>query len=273
MQTFSSGGPSPKRRLIWGVIPARMESRRFPDKLLSPLLGYPLLWHTVSMAKQIASLSKIWVASDDEGILSLAEEWGVESRRTSPSCPNGTHRIAEMVASFPEEERPEIVVNIQGDEPCLNPAVVEQVIQCLLEHPEAGMATAASPIEDPTEWRNPSVVKCVLDQQGYAMYFSRSPIPSLHPKSGMPCPSSYRHAGLYVFRTPFLLNYVSLPETPLQLMEDLEQLKILEHGYRIPVTLIPPQPPGVDTPEDMEKVESFLCKKNSSLSQAGSALL
>lgn len=250
-----------KRLQIAGIIPARYQSRRFPGKPLAPILGKSLIQRTYENAKKIDMISELYVATEDTRIFEHVEGFGGKAIYTPSDCLTGSDRVAEAAKNLSHAD---IIVNIQGDEPCLDPEAVNKAIKGLIEDQEAVVATAVTALEE-QDACNPSVVKCVFDRDHRALYFSRSLIPGN--KSGKwsaetPC---FRHVGLYVFRRHFLLQYAELSATPLMLAEDLEQLKILEHGYKIHVVHIPGISLGVDLPHDIEKVENYLCQQNMSL--------
>lgn len=248
--------------MVIGIIPARFASSRFPGKPLVPILGKSLLQRTFENARQVPSLNRLLVATDDNRILDHVQEFGGEAVMTSENCLTGTDRLAEVVQKNPAFLEAEAVVNIQGDEPCIDPKAIEMAVRLLLQDPHASMATLVTPLMTEEEAHNPSIVKCVLDQQNNALYFSRTLIPSNKKKSFNPRIPYYRHIGLYVYRPKFLLHYQTLEPTPLQLEEDLEQLKVLEHGFRIKAAVTDHACVGVDTPEDLKQVEQWLCKQN-----------
>jgi 3-deoxy-manno-octulosonate cytidylyltransferase (CMP-KDO synthetase) len=247
---------------ILGIIPARFASTRLPGKLLIPILGKTLLQRTFENARQAAILDHLLIATDDERILTHVQQFGGQAIMTSASCPTGTDRLAEVLQKYPEWLHAEAVVNIQGDEPCVDPRAIEAAIRLLLEDPQASMATLITPLHSEEEALNPSIVKCVKDEKNNALYFSRSLIPANKKQQFNPQGPYYRHIGLYVYRPAFLLHYQSLSPTPLQLEEDLEQLKVLEHGYRIKVAVTHKASIGVDTPEDLHKIEQWICTQN-----------
>jgi 3-deoxy-manno-octulosonate cytidylyltransferase (CMP-KDO synthetase) len=260
-----------KPRRLLGIIPARYQSSRFPAKMLATIQGKSLLQHTYENAREF-KLDDLVVATDDQRIFDHVLAFGGKAVMTSVECPTGTDRLAEVVRSYPAYGEADIVVNIQGDEPCLPAEVVEALIQQLEADPTAVMSTAVCPITSRETALNHSVVKCVLDNQQRALYFSRALIPSSHTDDYSPTTRYYQHLGIYAYRTQFLQQYSELPTTPLQLREDLEQLKILENGHRIKVAIVHQQEiPGVNLPEDIAKVEAILCQRNTSLSPAGSA--
>ncbi len=193
--------------------------------------------------------SLVAVATDDERIARIVEENGFRALVTRADHASGTDRIAEAAAQLALGDG-EIVVNVQGDEPLIDPALIGEVAATLARNPEASAATACHPIHDAGAFANPNVVKVVLDARGFALYFSRAGIP--FPREGGP-PSAYRHIGIYAYRAGFLARYASLEPSPLERIESLEQLRVLWHGYRIAVAVSAAEaPPGVDTPQDLE---------------------
>ncbi|MBS0625367.1 MAG: 3-deoxy-manno-octulosonate cytidylyltransferase [Verrucomicrobia bacterium] len=237
------------------IIPARYNSSRFPGKLLALAHGKTILQRTFESALRCKKLSDLFVATDDEQIASHIQKLGGQIIWTSPHCKNGTERIAEALTLKPELQKADIIVNLQGDHPCTTPDAISAIIGLLRDDPGASMSTAAVPLHDPIDFFSPHVVKCLFDQHFNALYFSRSPIP--YSPRGMP-KKAYHHIGLYGYRTPFLLSTLAAPPTELQLEEDLEQLKTLELGYRIKVAVINDTPLGVDTPQDLVRLETHL---------------
>lgn len=250
---------------IIGLIPARYASKRFPGKPLVEIQGKSLIQRVYENASKAQILDEVAVATDDQRIYDHVKAFGGNVFMTG-ECSTGTDRIADVVRNEVRYQSTEIVVNIQGDEPCLNPVTLDAIIAELLANPNAVVGTPVVPITDPYELEDPSKVKCVFDQNGRALYFSRSCIP--HAKTET---TIYKHIGLYAFRKPFLLQFASLPDTPLYRAEDLEQLKILESGYAIQVAVVQEESIGVDTPQDITRIEKLLCRQNISLSQEGSA--
>lgn len=247
-----------------GIIPARYASSRFPGKPLAMILGKTLLQRTYENALRCTSLKYVVVATDDERIFSHVKSFGGNVLMTSIECENGTERLAEVYRLNPSL-RSNIVINIQGDEPCVDPETIDAVIAILSADPKASMSTAAVLLKSREEAFNPAVVKCTIDTCQNALYFSRSLIPAN--KAGSYCSKTtyFRHIGIYGYRSDFLLEYVRLPKTPLQISEDLEQLKALEHGHRIKVAFVEEASIGVDTPEDIQEIEKLLCKQNTYL--------
>ena len=242
---------------VVGIIPARWQSSRFPGKPLVEILGKSLIQRTYENAAQCKSLDSLVVATDDVRIFEHVQSFGAEVCMTSPACATGTDRSWEVIeASYPEAD---IIVNIQGDEPCLDPEVIELLVTQLQQNPDAAMTTPVSPIIDRHQALMPNVVKCVFDRNGRALYFSRSPIPFAQAPDQTP--SYYRHIGVYCFRRDALKRYVMLKKTPLQECEDLEQLKMLENGLPIHVCMVDDQAAGVDTLDDLKLVEKLLWQK------------
>lgn len=247
---------------VLGIIPSRFASTRLPGKPLLLILGKSLLQRTFENAKQVKILDKLLVATDDLRISDHVNGFGGEAVMTSENCLTGTDRLAEVLQKHPELLEAEAVVNIQGDEPCIDPNAIEKAVRLLLEDPLASMATLVTPLKTEEEANNPSIVKCIMDRQHNALYFSRALIPSNKKHQFNPGGAYFRHIGLYVYRPQFLLHYQTLDPTPLQLEEDLEQLKVLEHGFRIKAAVTDHACIGVDTPEDLKQVEKWLCTQN-----------
>ena len=260
--------PNPSVAVFTVVIPARMRSTRLPGKMLADVAGKPLVAWAAERAKA-SGAARVVVATDHPDIERAVKALGVEACMTSESHPSGTDRIAEAARKLglaPDD----IVVNVQGDEPLIDPKLVRRVAGELAGHPDASIATAAHPIRDSASFFNPNVVKVVVDESGYAHYFSRAPIPWARdlfggvPLEALPkrLPQGFpalRHIGIYAYRVRFLREYASLEPGPLERFEALEQLRALAHGYRITVALwAEPMAPGVDTPEDLERVRRQL---------------
>jgi 3-deoxy-manno-octulosonate cytidylyltransferase (CMP-KDO synthetase) len=243
------------------VIPARYGAARLPGKPLLRLAGKPMIAHVCEQALK-AGAEEVVVATDDERIQAAAQTAGVRALLTDPGHQSGTERIHELAQRLGWQEE-EIVVNWQGDEPLLDPKLVRRLAGFLAEHPEVSMATLAVPAAA-AEVFNPHVVKVVLDQVGYALYFSRAPIPWVREafaKTPPQIPSGchWRHIGVYAYRVGLLKRYVSWPAAPLEQFESLEQLRVLWHGERILVMTVAEAPEGgVDVPEDVPRVEGRL---------------
>ena len=244
------------------LIPARYASTRLPGKPLADLHGKPMVVRVAERAQRAGALNVV-VATDDERIRAAAEAHGVAACLTRADHPTGTDRLAEAarLLHLPDDA---IVVNVQGDEPLLEPALIRAVAQLLAAHGDAAIATACHRISDPAEAFNPNVVKVVLDANRYALYFSRATIPWARDAfatdraaipAGLPL---YRHYGLYAYRVSFLRLFPALPPAPIEQFEALEQLRALWHGHRIVVEITEGTPaPGVDTPEDLDRVRAL----------------
>lgn len=243
---------------IVAVIPSRYGSTRFPGKSLALIRDKPMVQWVYERAKRSALLDRVIVATDDSRILHAVTAFGGEAVMTSPAHATGTDRIAEVARSLDCD----IVVNVQGDEPLIDPAVIDAAVRPLADDPSLPMGTLAKLITDPAEARDPNVVKVVMDRNGYALYFSRAPIPWDRDRwagaaslddlgAGGP---RYKHIGLYVYRKDFLLSYAAMPQTPLETVEKLEQLRALEQGHRIKVVVTDRESFGVDIPGDLSKI-------------------
>lgn len=236
-----------------GILPSRWGSSRFPGKPLAKILGKTLVQRSYENALSSQSLDCVVVATDDQRIFDHVVEFGGLCVMTSTSCANGTERVEEVVSRhFPQAE---IVVNIQGDEPCLSPTVIDGLVSTLENNPAADMVTSVTETTDPEAILTDHKVKCVFDKNGKALYFSRSAIPHnfKHPTP------IYLHIGVYAFRKAFLSEYVKIPPSSLSLAEDLEQLRVLEIGRSIYVHVVQNATgPSVDYPEDITKVEQYL---------------
>lgn len=241
-----------------GMIPARFGSTRFPGKPLAIIAGKTLIQRTFENARRCQLLDELVVATDDNRIYDHVVEFGGKAVMTPPECPTGTERLADAVRNNKQFYDYEAIINIQGDEPLLEPEVITSVIEKLLEDETAAMSTAAVKIFSKEEAKNYSVVKCVLDQNRKALYFSRTLIPNGHGGEWQSDVTYYKHLGIYGYRRDFLMHYADLQPTPLQLAEDLEQLKVLENGYCIKVALVESASIGVDRPEDVKQIEQLL---------------
>jgi len=239
------------RRKILGVIPARFASSRFPGKVLVPIASKPMLQHVYERASQARYLTSTIIATDDERVFAAARQFGAPVRMTRGDHVSGTDRVAEAASA----DNAEIVVNIQGDEPLIDPGAIDAAILAVEHNTEVVMSTLKKRIEDPREAGDPNVVKVVTDLSGDALYFSRCAIPFA--RGGEDAPH-FKHIGLYVYRRRFLLEYSSLPLGPLERAERLEQLRALENGYKIRVVETDYESLGVDTPADLERVLQLL---------------
>jgi 3-deoxy-manno-octulosonate cytidylyltransferase (CMP-KDO synthetase) len=235
---------------ILGVIPARFASSRFPGKALALLAGRPILQHVYERASQARYLSKLIIATDDDRIAKAARSFGAQVQMTRPDHLSGTDRVAEVASS----DHSQVIVNIQGDEPLIDPSAIDAAALALLDDPELPMATLKKRIEIPSEISNPNVVKVVTNPAGDAIYFSRCPIPYVRDAGTI---VHYKHIGLYIYQREFLLAYSNLPVGPLEQAERLEQLRAIENGYRIRVVETEYESLGVDTPEDLERIAAL----------------
>ncbi len=243
---------------IIGVIPARWGSTRFPGKILFPILGKPLLQWVVERARQAQALDRLLVATDDERIRVAAQNFGVEVAMTSPEHPSGTDRIAEAVRGCAAD----VVINIQGDEPLIDPALIDELGRTLSGDQRWDMATAAAPIREARDLNAPSVVKVVRAADGAALYFSRATIPFVRDAAEGAAPAGlhWRHIGIYAYRRTFLERLVQEPPCVLEKTEKLEQLRALWLGCRMKVLETNDVGLGVDTPEDVGRAEAALRK-------------
>lgn len=245
-----TGRPTGSSRAI-AVIPSRFASVRFPGKALAVVDGKPLIRHVWERARRLQSVDRVVVATDDERIAGAVRAFGGEVVMTSPELPSGTDRVAQAVRGWPVD----VVVNLQGDEPVFDVKAVDDLVAVMLEEPAIPMGTLAHPIGVPEEHRDPNKVKVVLDPAGFALYFSRAPIPFSR-RPGLVTP--LRHLGIYAFRADILQRFAGLAPTPLEQTEALEQLRALEHGIRIRVLLTPQASIGVDTPADLTEFAAYL---------------
>jgi 3-deoxy-manno-octulosonate cytidylyltransferase (CMP-KDO synthetase) len=249
-ETTTASDRDPSRVLI--VIPARYGSSRFPGKALADLAGRPLIVRVVENSRRITAAGTVIVATDDERIAAAVREAGGQAELTGDHA-TGTDRVGEVAARHAAD----LVVNLQGDEPLLDPADVDGLIAAMLADPGADIGTCAHPFPPggSDQWRDPNTVKVVTDRQGRALYFSRAPIPGTFPGNEAAGPrTALRHVGIYAFRRAALTRFLALARTPLEVAEGLEQLRALEHGLAIRVLPIGRAPIGVDTPDDLERV-------------------
>lgn len=244
------------------VIPARYQSLRLPGKPLLDLGGKPMLLHVVARAQE-SGASAVYVATDDARIVEVCEDAGVAVCMTDPGHASGTDRIAEVAARLGLADD-HIVVNVQGDEPLIPPAVIDQVASDLAARPDTGICTLYAPVSDEAEFHNPNAVKLVTDAAGRVLYFSRAPIP--WPREGTSVASlahARRHIGLYAYRVRVLKAFVSWAPSPLEETEKLEQLRAMHHGIPIHAAQCCAYiPPGVDTPEDLAHLRRLLLEQN-----------
>ncbi|MDY2686242.1 MAG: 3-deoxy-manno-octulosonate cytidylyltransferase [Selenomonadaceae bacterium] len=236
------------------VIPARYASTRLPGKPLKDIAGKPMVVRVYERASKAKRVSETLVATDDQRIYDAVLAHGGKAQMTRADHPTGTDRLAEVAASRPDAD---LIVNVQGDEPLIDPGLIDQLAVCFEQDSDLQMATVKTEISDAAEQKNPNNVKVVTDQDGYALYFSRSLLP--YPRhDGTPV---YKHIGIYAYRRDFLLQYAKMPETPLEHAESLEQLRALENGYRIKVVETSSKFVGVDTEEDLKKVRAIYEKQ------------
>lgn len=239
---------------ILGVLPSRWGSTRFPGKPLHLIAGKPLIQHVWERCQQCSKLDEIIVATDDERIFSVVEAFGGKAVMTSKAHPTGTDRIAEAVAAIPAATH---VINIQGDEPLIDPSLIDELAEAMMADPSLDMATAANPMSaDDAAVQDPNVVKVVTALDGRALYFSRSPLPYFrNPVEGL---AVLRHKGIYAYSRGFLERFVTWAPSPLERAESLEQLRALENGASIRVLVTDDASPGVDTPEQARMIEQLL---------------
>ncbi len=246
---------------IAGVIPSRWGSTRFPGKSLARISGKPMIQWVVERAKQAEKLSAVVVATDDPRIAECVESLGmadVQVAMTRPDHPTGTDRIAEAVQAL----NVDAVINIQGDEPLIDPMLIDELADVIASG-EWDMATAATPIHDETQIQDPSVVKALFNRHGQALYFSRAPVPHIREPEGVCRDGIYwRHIGIYAYRRDYLLKLVSEPPCALENLEKLEQLRALDMGCRMKVIRTEDFGIGVDTPSDIAKAEALLAQFN-----------
>ncbi|MGE0497067.1 MAG: 3-deoxy-manno-octulosonate cytidylyltransferase [Ramlibacter sp.] len=243
------------------LIPARRASTRLPDKPLADIAGLPMVVRVAQRASQ-SSASRVVVAADSPAIVSACNQHHVDAVLTREDHPSGSDRLAEACAllGLPDDGK---VVNVQGDEPLIDPVLIDAVARLLDERPQASMSTAAHAIDSAADFANPNVVKVVTDAQGLALYFSRAPIAWWRDGfaqgiTTLPEPRPLRHVGIYGYRVGFLRQFPALPQAPMEISEALEQLRALWHGHRIAVHVTDQAPGiGVDTPEDLERVRAL----------------
>jgi 3-deoxy-manno-octulosonate cytidylyltransferase (CMP-KDO synthetase) len=236
------------------VIPARYASSRLPGKPLVALAGKPMVQRVYERAKRAQTVTRVVVATDDQRIVDAVKAIGGEARMTRPDHRTGTERIAEVAAHEPGD----IFVNVQGDEPLIDPAAIDTAVGALLEEPAAQIATVATPIRHAADIMDPNVVKTVLDFEGNALYFSRAPIPWIRDTQQKVHVQYWKHLGLYVFQRDALLEYPTLPHGELEKIEQLEQLRWLENGWKIRVAEVAHDSVSVDVAEDVARIERLL---------------
>jgi 3-deoxy-manno-octulosonate cytidylyltransferase (CMP-KDO synthetase) len=242
---------------VLAVIPARMGAQRFPGKPLASIAGKPLVQWVWEAAKAAHRVTRVIVATDSDKIAVAVKNFGGEAMMTSPKCPSGTDRVAQVA----KHTRAGIVVNIQGDEPLMAGSTIDRVVEALQEDSHAVMSTAVRKADSDREWKDPNCVKAVFDRNHYALYFSRAPIPwKRDPKSHING-SRWVHMGIYGYRRGFLFRFAGLPPSGLEQVESLEQLRALEQGSPIKVVVVSHPSQGVDRPADVKIVERILAKR------------
>ena len=243
------------------IVPARLASTRLPHKPLADIHGLPMVVRVAQRAA-LSNASQVVVAADSIEVVQACQAHGVRAMLTQGDHPSGSDRLAEASALLGLKPH-DVVVNVQGDEPLINPVLINQVAELLVQRPSASMSTAAHEIHELAEFTNPNVVKVVIDQSQLALYFSRAPIPWWRDGFAkgiqtLPQPAPLRHIGIYAYRVGFLQSFPTLQAAPIETGEALEQLRALWHGHKIAVHITPDVPgPGVDTPEDLERVRAL----------------
>ncbi len=232
------------------VIPARFASTRLPGKPLADIAGKPMIVRVYQQASKARRLTGVIAAVDDERVYEAVVSNGGRAMMTAKDHPTGTDRLAEVAAAHPEAE---LIINVQGDEPMIEPAIIDELAAAFDDDPDLQMATVKSPMESQADINNPNNVKVVTDKNGYALYFSRSPLPYFRENTGM---KVYKHIGIYAYKRDFLLEYAKMMPTQLEQTESLEQLRALENGYKIKVIETDYHFVGVDTPEDLAAVNA-----------------
>jgi 3-deoxy-manno-octulosonate cytidylyltransferase (CMP-KDO synthetase) len=251
----SRPGPSaiPASVTAVAIIPARYESTRLPGKALADIAGRPMIEHVYRRASAARTVTSVLVATDDERIADAVRRFGGAVRMTSPAHASGTDRLAEVARDLDCG----LVVNVQGDEPLIEPAMIDEAVSAFAEDPALDMSSLRRRIDPGSgDAGNPHVTKVVVDRNGYALYFSRAPIPFV--RAGRPPAAAWRHIGLYVYRRECLLRLAALPPTVLEQTEALEQLRALEHGIRVKVVETLFDSIGVDTPQDLERARDIM---------------
>ena len=244
-----------------GVIPARFASTRFPAKVLASIAGKPMIEHVWQKVRRCKELDDVIIACDHEKVFQAAKSFGAKVVMTDPNHASGSDRIAEAVKDLDVQ----IIVNIQGDEPFIDPITVDHLALLLKNDAACAMGTVIKEIADEKDFFNPNVVKCVIDKDGHALYFSRSPIPFNRNTQKPVGSKQYKHLGLYAYRKEFLLQYNSWPKGVLEATEQLEQLRVLEHGVKIKTTVTTYESIAVDTPDDLTKAEQWFAQLNSTI--------
>lgn len=234
------------------VIPSRIHSTRIARKPLSLIQGKPMIQWVYENAKRCQVLADVIVATDSEEIADVIHKIGGKTVMTDPDLPTGSDRVAAVAKQRPEMD---VVINLQGDEPFIKPRMLEQLVSPYLQGESPEMTTLASPLDISANYTNPGAVKVITDLQSNALYFSRAPIPYFRAQEQAPV---YHHMGLYAFRRDFLLHYTTLPQTPLEKAELLEQLRVMEHGFKIRVCLTHEKTLEINLPEELERAQHFV---------------
>ena len=244
--------------MIVGIIPARFASTRLIGKPLADICGKPMIQHTYTNAKKSKLLDKIVIAVDDEKVYQVVKDFGAEVFMTPKNCPSGSDRIAIVTEKIPDAS---IIVNIQGDEPFIKGKMIDEAIEPLLFDRKVNLSTLARRITNVEEMKSPAVVKVVFDYKNYALYFSRAPIPYVRDAktnlARIQTAEIYKHIGLYVYRRDTLLNFTQLKPTDLEQIEKLEQLRFLEHGFKLKIVVTDFDSLSVDTPKDLELARRY----------------
>ena len=240
------------------VIPARYGSTRFPGKPLCMINGISLIERTYRQAKLCRNVTHCVVATDDDRIAQHARSFGADVIMTSSRCATGTDRIAEAIGISDDLRKASTIVNVQGDEPCIDPETISKVVLALSASKHDSIGTAIAPIHSEKDLLNPNIVKCVKTTSGRALYFSRQPIPGSKTGVSVDTIPYFRHVGIYAYSPEFLLQFAALAPTPLQQVEDLEMLRAMEHGYTIAVTEVSHHSPDVNVPSDIQEVQRWI---------------
>lgn len=238
------------------VIPARYASTRLPGKPLALIAGKPMIQHTYMRACEAEEPDDVIVATDNEKVYDTVTGFGGKAVMTSSDHPSGTDRLAEVAMQYPDVD---VIINVQGDEPMIDPDIIDRLAKAFEGNDDLKMATMKVPMKE-SEYNDPAAVKVVTDDNGYALYFSRSLIP--YPRNDIEGMRVYKHVGVYAYRRDFLLQYAALEPTMLEKVEGLEQLRALENGYKIKVLESDFQGIGIDTPEDLEAINKLFAAKN-----------
>ena len=251
---------------IIAIIPARYASTRLPGKVLKDICGKPMIQHVYERISNVPSIQETIIATDDKRILQTAQKFGANAEMSPKSCKSGTDRIAWVVKRIPDIREDDIIINVQGDEPLINPKAIEKLIKTISCDSHVVMASLMTKISDINELMSSNVVKVVVDKDNFALYFSRSPVPfsrdkwkNLNTKLILDTTDIfYKHLGIYAYRKHFLLKYTKMSQTYLEKIEKLEQLRALEHGYRIKMAETEFDSISIDTQADLRRIRKFL---------------